>query len=93
MPESGITAGSTPCGRPDGGGRAPCAGVTSPTKASSAHSTRWSWPQRTIGETDEEQRCDLFLRQLDPEWRLAPGLSAEPGPRQRSLGRAALART
>ena len=21
-----------------------------------------------IGETDEEQRCDLFLRQLDPEW-------------------------
>jgi hypothetical protein len=25
-----------------------------------------------IGETDEEQRCQLFLRQLDPEWR-APG--------------------
>jgi Protein of unknown function (DUF3151) len=22
-----------------------------------------------IGEIDEEQRCDLFLRQLDPEWR------------------------
>jgi len=22
-----------------------------------------------IGETDEEQRCALFLRQLDPEWR------------------------
>ena len=22
----------------------------------------------TIGEVDEEQRCDLFLRQLDPEW-------------------------
>jgi hypothetical protein len=22
----------------------------------------------TIGETDEEQRCALFLRQLDPEW-------------------------
>jgi len=21
-----------------------------------------------IGETDEEQRCALFLRQLDPEW-------------------------
>jgi hypothetical protein len=21
-----------------------------------------------IGETEEEQRCDLFLRQLDPEW-------------------------
>ena len=21
-----------------------------------------------IGESDEEQRCDLFLRQLDPEW-------------------------
>jgi hypothetical protein len=21
-----------------------------------------------IGEADEEQRCDLFLRQLDPEW-------------------------
>jgi Protein of unknown function (DUF3151) len=21
-----------------------------------------------IGETDEEQRCQLFLRQLDPEW-------------------------
>jgi hypothetical protein len=21
-----------------------------------------------IGEVDEEQRCDLFLRQLDPEW-------------------------
>ncbi len=21
-----------------------------------------------IGETDEEQRCNLFLRQLDPEW-------------------------
>jgi len=21
-----------------------------------------------IGETDEEQRCELFLRQLDPEW-------------------------
>ena len=24
-----------------------------------------------IGETDEEQRCDLFLRQLDPEWESA----------------------
>ena len=23
----------------------------------------------SIGESDEEQRCDLFLRQLDPEWR------------------------
>jgi DNA-binding transcriptional LysR family regulator len=23
---------------------------------------------QTIGEVDEEQRCDLFLRQLDPEW-------------------------
>ncbi|HEY6425909.1 MAG TPA: DUF3151 family protein [Acidimicrobiales bacterium] len=22
----------------------------------------------TIGETDEEQRCALFLRQLDPDW-------------------------
>jgi hypothetical protein len=22
----------------------------------------------SIGERDEEQRCDLFLRQLDPEW-------------------------
>jgi hypothetical protein len=22
----------------------------------------------TIGEVDEEQRCELFLRQLDPEW-------------------------
>jgi uncharacterized protein DUF3151 len=21
-----------------------------------------------IGETDEDQRCDLFLRQLDPDW-------------------------
>lgn len=27
-----------------------------------------------IGEQDEEQRCALFLRQLDPEWR---GLPAE----------------
>jgi Protein of unknown function (DUF3151) len=25
-----------------------------------------------IGETDEEDRCAVFLRQLDPEWR-APG--------------------
>ena len=23
---------------------------------------------REIGEVDEEQRCELFLRQLDPEW-------------------------
>ena len=23
---------------------------------------------QAIGEVDEEQRCDLFLRQLDPEW-------------------------
>ena len=22
----------------------------------------------SIGEADEEQRCELFLRQLDPEW-------------------------
>ena len=22
----------------------------------------------SIGEVDEEQRCELFLRQLDPEW-------------------------
>jgi hypothetical protein len=22
----------------------------------------------SIGEVDEEVRCDLFLRQLDPEW-------------------------
>ncbi len=22
----------------------------------------------SIGETDEEERCELFLRQLDPEW-------------------------
>ncbi|HUZ20324.1 MAG TPA: DUF3151 family protein [Acidimicrobiales bacterium] len=28
----------------------------------------------TIGETDEEERCALFLRQLDPDWR---GLPAE----------------
>ncbi len=26
-----------------------------------------------IGETDEEQRCALFLRQLDPEWRTHQG--------------------
>lgn len=26
-----------------------------------------------IGETDEEQRCALFLRQLDPEWGSRPG--------------------
>jgi hypothetical protein len=25
-----------------------------------------------IGETDEEQRCALFLRQLDPEWGARP---------------------
>jgi hypothetical protein len=25
-----------------------------------------------IGEVDEEQRCDLFLRQLDPEWSSSP---------------------
>jgi Protein of unknown function (DUF3151) len=25
-----------------------------------------------IGETDEEQRCALFLRQLDPEWAVPP---------------------
>ena len=31
-----------------------------------------------IGEVDEELRCDLFLRQLDPEWGYAGGLS--PGP-------------
>jgi len=23
---------------------------------------------REIGETDEEERCELFLRQLDPDW-------------------------
>ena len=23
---------------------------------------------KAIGEVDEEQRCELFLRQLDPEW-------------------------
>lgn len=23
---------------------------------------------REIGETDEEERCELFLRQLDPAW-------------------------
>jgi len=26
----------------------------------------------TIGEADEEERCALFLRQLDPEWRGLP---------------------
>ncbi|HET7487312.1 MAG TPA: DUF3151 family protein [Acidimicrobiales bacterium] len=26
-----------------------------------------------IGEADEEERCRLFLRQLDPEWREQPG--------------------
>jgi uncharacterized protein DUF3151 len=26
-----------------------------------------------IGETDEEQRCALFLRQLDPEWAAQQG--------------------
>ncbi|MGH9058120.1 MAG: DUF3151 family protein, partial [Acidimicrobiales bacterium] len=25
-----------------------------------------------IGESDEEQRCDLFLRQLDPDWSRRP---------------------
>ena len=29
-----------------------------------------------IGETDEEQRCAHFLRQLDPEWRPGPGPEA-----------------
>lgn len=24
---------------------------------------------RTLGETDEAERCELFLRQLDPAWR------------------------
>ena len=26
-----------------------------------------------IGETAEEQRCDIFIRQLDPDWPAAPG--------------------
>jgi Protein of unknown function (DUF3151) len=26
----------------------------------------------SLGETDEEKRCDLFLRQLDPEWGSRP---------------------
>ena len=30
-----------------------------------------------IGETDEEERCAQFLRQLDPTW--VPGFSASPG--------------
>jgi hypothetical protein len=25
-----------------------------------------------IGETDEEERCAIFIRQLDPEWRPVP---------------------
>jgi hypothetical protein len=32
-----------------------------------------------IGETDEEQRCDLFLRQLDPEWASVEASRLEAG--------------
>lgn len=32
-----------------------------------------------IGETDEEQRCELFLRQLDPAWRPVNAPSGETG--------------
>ena len=70
-PGSAITAGSTRCGPPAGGARATCAGATSPTGASCAPCTRSSWRPAAIGETDEEQRCALFLRQLDPEWETA----------------------
>ena len=32
-----------------------------------------------IGETDEEQRCELFLRQLDPAWPPVNAPSGETG--------------
>ena len=32
-----------------------------------------------IGETDEEERCELFLRQLDPAWPPVDAPSAGPG--------------
>jgi hypothetical protein len=27
-----------------------------------------AWAAGRIGETVEQERCDLFLRQLDPSW-------------------------
>jgi len=32
-----------------------------------------------IGETDEEERCELFLRQLDPAWPPVDAPTAGPG--------------
>ena len=71
-PGSATTAGSTRCGRPAGAARATCAGATSPTEASCARCTPSERAAAAIGEIDEEQRCALFLRQLDPEWGDAP---------------------
>ena len=42
-----------------------------------------------IGEVDEEQRCDLFLRQLDPEWELPGGLTGRPAWSASTAGSAA----
>ena len=75
---SATTGASTPCGPPAGGARATCAGGTSRTGASCARSTL-ERAAAAIGEVDEEQRCDLFLRQLDPEWAPAPS-SPPPAP-------------
>jgi hypothetical protein len=39
------------------------------------------WAAAAIGETAEEERCALFLRQLDPEWPPPPNELPGPGPR------------
>ena len=51
-----------------GAARATCDGATSPIAVSSGRCTCSQLAAGAIGEVDEEQRCDLFLRQLDPEW-------------------------
>ena len=68
LPARATTAAWTRCGPPDGGGRGTFAGATRPTGGFSAAWMRCAMRAEEIGEDDEEQRCALFLRQLDPDW-------------------------
>ena len=74
---SAITAASTPCAGPDGRGAGSCGGRTRATAGFLRCVDGLRAAAAAIGETAEEERCALFLRQLDPAW--PPAGLAGPG--------------
>ena len=67
-PASATTAGSTRCEPPAGAAQGYVRWRDEPNRGFLRSLHMLQLAAGSIGEMDEEVRCDLFLRQLDPEW-------------------------